>query len=129
MAEKRIFSRLSDKLSCKYKYPLPKGERAGDAIVLDLSSGGLKMLSQKFLKAGGVLEGSIEFTSGNIKFEGEVIDSKPEWYVTDKGKELYCTSRIKFKEISLEDKHKIIQYVHKCKEERRKAQIAKKELK
>jgi|GEM_PF-2262094 len=123
MEEKRLFFRLSDRLNCKYKYKILKEVKDGEATILDLSSGGLMMVSKEFLKPKRILELDIEPPLGPLKVTAEVLDSKLDWYVTDQHKKMYFTIHIRFKNLSISKKTHIINYIYECKAQRRKARL------
>jgi len=119
--ESRAFFRLEDCVLCRYEYPFIKEIKKGEATVLDISGGGMKMVSKEFLKSGRTLNLEICLQSGPVKLAGEVIRSQMEWYVTDKGKETFCTVNVKFDDSCYNEKKKIIRYVHVCRTERNQA--------
>jgi len=123
MEEKRLFFRLTDRIICTYKYKILKREKKGEAIILELSSGGLMMVCREFLKAGKTLEIDIGPPLGPFKVEAEIVGCKLEWYVTDRKKDMFFTTRATFKNLSSSKRTQIINYIYKCKAERRKARL------
>ena len=119
--DKKILFTLNDCLSCDYKYKIINKEKEGKATILELSSKGLMMVAKEFLRPGKILEVDIAPPLGPLKLSAEVMHSKLEWYVTDKQKDMYFTTHLSFKNISIKKRTHIISYIYQCKDERRKA--------
>jgi c-di-GMP-binding flagellar brake protein YcgR len=118
--QKRKFIRLDDRINCLFSKP-DKGDKNYAAIILDISGGGMRMISKEYVKSGT----NIILTLGqpiNIEnIASEVVDSRMEGYLTDEKGVSLCTVRIKFGKISMENRKKIIDYIYKCLKERRDA--------
>ena len=115
--EKRRSGRLKDRLGCSFKFKIAQKDARASGEIFDVSSGGLKMLTKKFLKAGSILEIRIDPPLGPLKLKGKVIQSKPQWHVSDHKNELFSVIRVSFQEAKNEDKHRIIEYIYKCKQQ------------
>ena len=123
--EKRTSFRLNDCLECTYAHIVRKKEVKNKAIVLDLSSHGLMMITREFLKSGKEVKVVINVPPKSLSLCAKVIDSKIQWYVTDQGKDMYFSTRLAFEKTSASQRDQIIKYVYKCKGERRKAKMKK----
>jgi len=119
----KLYFKVTERMRCQYKYKLARKERSNEAIVLEFSSTGLIMVVKEYLKPKKALELVIPPPVGPLCLAGEVVSSKMEWYVDDNHKDMYFTTLISFKNISIKNRTYIIQYIYKCKEERRKARI------
>lgn len=125
MEEKRKALRVNVWIKCNYIHKIIKEEKRGEAVILNLSSKGCMMLTKEFLRPGKKLKIDIRAPLERLGLEAEVVDAKPEWYVTDEGKEMYFATRLKFVNTSLEQTKLIIKYVYKCRADLHQARFKK----
>jgi len=115
-----VFS-ISDRINCTYYYRIVKNIRNGKATILVLSNTGVIMITKDFLKPKREVRIVIDKPLGPLELTVEVLSSKPEWYFTDKNKDMFFTVRTVFKNISSAEKARVIKYIYDCKVERHKA--------
>ena len=116
-------SRIDVCLNCNYSYKIAKNTREGKAIILNLSSTGLMMVTNKFLKPKKEIKITISEPLGRLALTAEVLSSSADWYITDTGKDMLFTTRVVFRNVALNEKNKLIQYIYRCRDERGKARI------
>ncbi|MCP4653081.1 MAG: PilZ domain-containing protein [Candidatus Omnitrophica bacterium] len=121
MNRNRKFIRLDTCLKCEYDYLRAGEEIKGEGVVLDISGGGVKMVSKERIAVNRETNLTLEFPDGALKIKGEVLKSKIEWYISDEEKKTFWATSLTFKDISLQERKKIIQYVHDCAQEKREA--------
>lgn len=114
---------LADLLSCKYKYKFLKEMHTGEGLILHLAKEGFVFLAKEFLNPEKIMEVTIDKPLGPLTVKVEVDSCKMDWYITDKKKELYFTTKVIFKDLSYTDKTRIIQYISDRKAERRRARL------
>lgn len=125
MEEKRASLRLNVLIECKYTHEILKKGKSGEAVILNLSGNGCMMLTKEFLKSGKKVRIDISSPLELLELNAEVVSSKAEWYITDRGKEMYFTTRVKFTNTSPDQKRLIIKYIYKCQADLRKARFKK----
>lgn len=123
--DKKIYFTLTDCLGCSYRYKIVNKDKKGKATILELSSKGLIMITKEFLRPGKTLEIDIEPPLGPLTLSADVGHSKLEWYIDDKQKDMFFTTHLVFKNISIKKRTYVISYIYKCKNERRKARYRK----
>ncbi|MFH1768119.1 MAG: PilZ domain-containing protein [Candidatus Omnitrophota bacterium] len=123
MEEKRAGFRLSDYIECRYTHKILRDQKESGAVILDISSSGIKMVGDEFVRPGKEVTIDIDQPLGPLTVCGEVLSSKAEWYVTDRTKGMKFTTRIVFKNTPIAEKNKIIRYIYKCRAERRRARF------
>lgn len=119
----KIVFKIDDCFKCKYRYKIVHREKETEATVLEISSQGFIMITKEFLRPKRILEVDIPEPLGPLRLTAEVKDAKFEWYISDKHKDMYFTTEVIFKNLSLKKRRQIITYIYKCKEERRKARL------
>lgn len=110
--QKRVNLRSTEQLKAKFSFQTPKGNKNEEGMILDISAGGVKMIVKTFIVKDKIVECDIKFPNAKIAPKGRVIDSLSEWYMIDGQKEMYCTCRIAFTEITFPEKQAIITYVY-----------------
>jgi c-di-GMP-binding flagellar brake protein YcgR len=121
MKEKRLSLRLQDCLQCTYKYKILRKEKTANAKVTSISSRGLLMICEKLVKAGKEILLSVKFPFGTLETRAEVVDSRLKWYVDDKNKKMRFRTQVKFLDLPTSSRAQIINYIYKCRAERRRA--------
>ena len=123
MAQKKIILKLKECLPCAYTHKIVNKEKKGEATILELSNIGLMMIAKEFLRPGKIVNITIAFPQGPFTLSAEIETSRLEWYVDDKHKDMYFTTRLSFKSISTKERATIMHHIYKCKAERRKAKL------
>jgi hypothetical protein len=122
---KRLFLRIEECLTCDFDYDFFGEAKRGSGIILDLGGGGLRMITKEMIKKGAVIDINIAPPMGPLEVKGEILGSALENYVTDKQRDMFYTTRVRFKNTPLPAINAIIAYVHKCHKERREARYRK----
>lgn len=126
MAEpKRLFLRIEECLTCTFVYDLFGEAKQGSGIILDIGGGGLRMITKDMLRHGAVIDINIAAPLGPLVVKGEIVGAVLENYVTDKQRDMFYTTRVRFKDTPLDTIKSVISYVHKCHKERREAKYRK----
>ena len=118
--QKRKFIRLDDRINCIFSRQ-EKEDKKHTATILDISGGGMRMISKEYIKSGIKLIITLGHPINIDDITAEVVDSKMEGYLTDEKDTSLCTVRVKFGKISMENRKKIIDYIYSCLNEIRDA--------
>lgn len=124
MNTKRTFFRLADCLECTFSYKFVNEVKKSDGKIFDISAGGLMLLSNIYLAKDKEIEISIKPPLGPMVLKAKIVRADVEWLVTDKMREKYSQLHVKFLDISAKEQNQIIEYIYKCRAERRKARIS-----
>jgi c-di-GMP-binding flagellar brake protein YcgR len=118
--QKRKFIRLEDRINCIF-FRQDKEDKKYAATILDISGGGMRMISKEYVKNGTKLTITLGHPINIDNITAEVVDSRMEGYLSDEKNAAMCTVRIKFGKISMENRKKIIDYIYRCLSEMRDA--------
>ena len=123
--QERSHGRVSNCLDFEFSYEIiPGRDKVKSAKLLDISAGGFKAVTKGFVKAQTPVNITLVLPEGTIRPVANILSSANEWYTGDEGKDLFCTLRVKFTKITLEEKKHIIKYVYQCMKERREAGLS-----
>jgi len=122
----RNFVRLETQLQAQYEYDRFNKAESGTASIVDISGGGLKMISAQRVKEGVNIAVSTDFADGPVTIKGTVLKSQLEWLITDVGKKTHWTTTIRFEGLDSSTRSRVINFVHRCSADIREAKINKK---
>ena len=119
----RKFIRVDTRMECEFKYVRGDKEVAGKGMILDISGGGLKLMTTEHVKPEIMISVKTTFNDGTIDLAGKVVSATLDWYVGDEGKKTFWTMGMQFAGLSSGARSRVIAYVHKRMADVREARL------
>jgi len=119
----RKFIRVDTRMDCEFKYVRGEKEISGKGRILDISGGGLKLMTTEHIRPGSTINVKTAFNDGTIELLGKVVNAALDWYIGDEGKKTFWTMGVQFGGLSAGARSRIIAYVHKRMADVREARL------
>jgi len=124
----RKFIRIDTRLESEVQYLRVNKEVVGKGLIIDMSGGGLKLMSTEHIKVDTMVAIKTTFNDGSIELSGKVVNSTLDWYIGDEGKKTFWTMGIQFDGLTSVARSRVIAYVHKRMADVREARLSKRNL-
>jgi len=121
----RKFIRVDTRVECEFQYMRAAREITSKGMILDISGGGLKLMSSDHVATGNVIVVKTNFSDGPIELCGKVVNSSLDWYINDDGKKTFWSTGVQFEGLTPLARSRVISYVHKRMSDVREARLFK----
>ena len=124
----RKFIRIDTRLECEIQFLRVNKEATSKGLIVDMSGGGLKLMSTEHIKVDTMVVIKATFNDGSIELSGKVVNSTLDWYIGDEGKKTFWTMGVQFDGLTAVARSRVIAYVHKRMADVREARLSKRKL-